>query len=118
MPGFSRMDQGRLARMVLAHRGKLARVSALDPNSPEWRLILCLRLAAVVHRARDGRGVPPLRLKHGGRGYVLVADAEWLRNLPLTAAALDEEERQWQSIGMPLKLRVERAVTRNPAGKV
>lgn len=118
MPGFSRMDQGRLARMVLAHRGKLARVSALDPDSPEWRLILCLRLAAVVHRARDGRGVPPLRLKHEGRGYVLVADAEWLRNLPLTAAALDEEERQWQSIGMPLKLRVERAVTRNPAGKV
>jgi hypothetical protein len=68
MPGFSRMDQGRLARMVLAHRGKLSRVGPLDPESPEWRLILCLRLAAVVHRARDGRGVPPLRLKREGRG--------------------------------------------------
>jgi exopolyphosphatase/guanosine-5'-triphosphate,3'-diphosphate pyrophosphatase len=114
MPGFSRMDQGRLARMVLAHRGKLSRVGALDPESPEWRLILCLRLAAVVHRARDGRGVPPLRLKREGKGYVGVADAEWLRNLPLTAAALDEEERQWQSIGMPLKIRVERAAARSP----
>lgn len=116
MPGFSRMDQGRLARMVLAHRGKLSRIGALDPDSPEWRLILCLRLAAVVHRARDGRGVPPLRLKRDGRGHVMVADAEWLRNLPLTAAALDEEERQWQTIGLPLKVRVERAASRSPAG--
>ncbi|HNO88480.1 MAG TPA: exopolyphosphatase, partial [Rhodocyclaceae bacterium] len=109
MPGFSRMDQGRLSRMVLAHRGKLARVSALDPESLEWRFILCLRLAAVVHRARDGRGVPPLRVKREGRAYVLLADGDWLRNLPLTAAALDEEERQWQGIGMPLRVRVERA---------
>lgn len=116
MPGFSRMDQGRLARMVLAHRGKLSRVSSLGPESPEWRLILCLRLSAVVHRARDGRGVPPLRLKRDGRGYVLIADSEWLRNLPLTAAVLDEEERQWQAIGLPLKVRVERAPARNLAG--
>ena len=116
MPGFSRMDQGRLARIVLAHRGKLARVGGLDPESTEWRLILCLRLAVVVHRARDGRGVPPLRLKREGRGYVAVADNDWLRNLPLTASALEEEERQWQAIGQPLKLRVERTPARSPAG--
>ena len=112
MPGFSRMDQGRLARMVLAHRGKLSRVSSLGPDSPEWRLILCLRLSAVVHRARDARGIPPLRLKREGRGHVVVADGEWLRNLPLTAAALDEEERHWQAIGLPMKVRVERAAHR------
>ena len=116
MPGFSRMDQGRLARIVLAHRGKLARVVGIDPESADWRLILCLRLAVVVHRARDGRGVPPLRLKREGRGYVAVADSEWLRNLPLTASALEEEERQWQAIGLPLKVRVERAPARNLAG--
>ena len=116
MPGFSRMDQGRLARIVLAHRGKLARVVGIDPESADWRLILCLRLAVVVHRARDGRGVPPLRLKREGRGYVAIADSEWLRNLPLTASALEEEERQWQAIGQPLKLRVERAPARSAAG--
>ncbi len=112
MPGFSRMDQGRLARMVLAHRGKLSRVGGLDPESQEWRLILCLRLSAVVHRARDARGIPPLRMKREGRGHVVVADGEWLRNLPLTAAALDEEERHWQAIGLPMKVRVERAAHR------
>ena len=56
-----------------------------------------------------------VRLKREGRGHVVVADAEWLRNLPLTAAALEEEERQWQAIGLPLKVRVERASARSPA---
>ncbi|NMG27694.1 exopolyphosphatase [Aromatoleum evansii] len=104
MPGFSRMDQGRLARLVLAHRGKLERVAALDPDSPDWLLILCLRLAAVIHRARDGRGVPPIQLRRDGRGFIVTAKEGWLKQLPLTAAAIDEEQRQWFSVGRSLVL--------------
>ncbi len=105
MPGFSRMDQGRLARVVLAHRGKLERVAALDPASPDWLLIACLRLAVVVHRARDGRGIPPLRVSREGRSFVVVAAQGWLKQLPLTAAALEEEQRQWLSVGRGLAVR-------------
>jgi len=105
MPGFSRMDQGRLARIVLAHRGKLERVAALDPASPDWLLIACLRLAVVIHRARDGRGIPPLRVSRDGRNFEVVANQSWLKRLPLTAAALEEEQRQWQSVGRGLILR-------------
>ena len=117
MPGFSRMDQGRLARIVLAHRGKLARVVGLDPESAEWRLILCLRLAVVVQSGagRPGRAAAAPEARRGA-GYVAIADSEWLRNLPLTASALEEEERQWQAICQPLKLRVERAPARSAAG--
>ncbi|NMG45618.1 exopolyphosphatase [Aromatoleum toluvorans] len=104
MPGFSRMDQGRLARLVLAHRGKLERVAALDPDSPDWQLILCLRLAAVLHRARDGRGIPPVEIRRDGRGFVVTAREGWLKQLPLTAAAIDEEQRQWFSVGRSLVL--------------
>jgi exopolyphosphatase/guanosine-5'-triphosphate,3'-diphosphate pyrophosphatase len=107
MPGFSRMDQGRLARLVLAHRGKLSRLTALGPGNPEWRQILCLRLAVVIHRARDGRGVPPVQLQQDGRGHVLLADEAWLRHLPLTASALEEEQRQWNAVGMPLRVQTQ-----------
>lgn len=107
MPGFSRMDQGRLARLVLAHRGKLVRVSALDPDSPDWPLIACLRLAVIFHRARDGRGLPPVRLLRDGREFIVSARAGWLENLPLTAAAIEEEQRQWASVGRSLVLRTE-----------
>ncbi len=109
MPGFSRMDQARLSRIVLAHRGKLARVAAIEPDSPDWELIACLRLAALFHRARDGRGVPPVSLARDGRSFVLAVKESWLRKLPLTAAALEEEQRQWLSVGHGLKIRTEPA---------
>ena len=105
MPGFSRMDQGRLARIVLAHRGKLERVAALDPQSPDWLLIVCLRLAVILHRARDGRGTPPIEIARDGAGFVVSAPEGWLQELPLTAAALEEEQRQWYSVGRSLVLR-------------
>ncbi len=105
MPGYSRMEQGRLARIVLAHRGKLERVAALDPASPDWLLIACLRLAVVVHRARDGRGIPPLTVSREGRSFAVVAAPGWLKQLPLTAAALEEEQRQWLSVGRGLAVR-------------
>jgi exopolyphosphatase/guanosine-5'-triphosphate,3'-diphosphate pyrophosphatase len=106
MPGFSRMDQARLARLVLSHRGKLERVASLDAASTDWLLIVCMRLAVVIHRARDKRGVPPIRLASEGRGFALTAPAPWLHKLPLTAAALDEERRQWGSVGRSLHVGV------------
>jgi exopolyphosphatase/guanosine-5'-triphosphate,3'-diphosphate pyrophosphatase len=105
MPGFSRMDQGRLARLVLGHRGKLERVGAIHPESRDWVLIACLRLAVVIHRARDGRGIPPIDIERDGRGFVVSAGEDWLQKLPLTAAAIAEEQRQWHSVGRSLVLR-------------
>ncbi|ATE60236.1 exopolyphosphatase [Thauera sinica] len=105
MPGFSRMDQGRLARLVLAHRGKLERVAEIDPGSSDWPLIACLRLAVVVHRARDARGLPPITMAREGRGFSVNTSAGWLQKLPLTAAALEEEQRQWMSLGRSLYVR-------------
>ena len=105
MPGFSRMDQARLARLVLAHRGKLERVSSIDAGSVDWLLIACLRLAVVVHRARDARGIPPLEMRREGRGFSVNTPASWLQKLPLTAAALEEERRQWVALGRGLYVR-------------
>ncbi len=106
MPGFSRMDQGRLARLVLGHRGKLARLSDIDPESPDWQLVACLRLAVVFHRARTERCCPPIAIERVGHGFALTADADWLHDLPLTAAALNDEVAQWNAIGHPLQLTV------------
>jgi len=108
MPGFSRMDQGRLARLVLAHRGKLERLANVDPWSPDWLLIACLRLAVVIHRARDNRGVPDITLTRTRRGFVVETSPGWLQKLPLTAAALEEERLQWRSVGRVLTVRARR----------
>jgi exopolyphosphatase/guanosine-5'-triphosphate,3'-diphosphate pyrophosphatase len=105
MPGFSRMDQGRLALLVLAHRGKLERMAGIDPSSPNWLLIACLRLAVVIHRARDNRGVPDIVLTRTKRGFTVKTPPGWLQELPLTAAAFEEERLQWHSVGRTLTVR-------------
>ncbi|MDQ8021180.1 MAG: exopolyphosphatase [Moraxellaceae bacterium] len=110
MPGFSRMDQGRLARLALAHRGKLERVQSLDPDSADWLLILCLRLACIVHRARSHAAPPPLRLQRDGQGFLLAAPQHWLQESPLTHAALQEEQHHWARLGKGFRVKAERAV--------
>ncbi|MBM3391660.1 MAG: exopolyphosphatase [Betaproteobacteria bacterium] len=108
MPGFSKMDQSRLSRIVLAHRGKLERVGDIMPDSADWPIIFSLRLAAILHRARDDAPLPEIALRRSGRGFVVGVDPHWLAASPLTAAALDEEGRQWAGLGMELKLKAGR----------
>ena len=100
MPGFSKMDQSRLSRIVLVHRGKLERVQPLLRDARDWVLIFCLRLAVLLHRARDDAALPALRVSASPEGFQLEANPQWLAASPLTAAALDEEARQWANLGM------------------
>ena len=115
MPGFSRMDQTRLARIVLAHRGKLERAQDLPADSPDWLLIFGLRLAVILHRSRDDAPLPPISLRRSGRGVAVAVDQAWLAASPLTAAALEEEGRQWSALGMELKLKSGRSKSRAAA---
>ncbi|HTJ97412.1 MAG TPA: exopolyphosphatase [Rhodocyclaceae bacterium] len=105
MPGFSKRDQARLARIVLGHRGKLERVQPLARDAVEWLLIFCLRTAVVLHRARDSQPLPSLVASVTPKSYQLHAPAEWLNSLPLTAAALEEEARQWAGLGVNFKIK-------------
>lgn len=108
MPGFSRMDQSRLARIVLAHRGKLEKVNSASADARDWSLILCLRLAVLLHRSREDFNELPLTIERTGSGYQLGARAEWLSASPLTNASLHDELRLWGVIGIDLKLRTAR----------
>lgn len=105
MPGFSKRDQAKLARIVLGHRGKLERVQPLARDPLEWLLIFCLRTAVVLHRARDTQPLPPIVASANPKSYQLGLPPDWLNDVPLTAAALEEEARQWSGLGVNLKIR-------------
>ena len=49
-----------------------------------------------------------------GRGFTVTTAPGWLQKLPLTAAALEEERRQWQGLGRALYIRA--LSLRAPAG--
>src|SRR5207237_9106403 len=62
MPGFSRMEQARLARLVLAHRGKLGKMQDAGLDAADWKLVFALRTASLILRSRSEAHVPFLRV--------------------------------------------------------
>jgi len=102
MPGFSRMEQQRLARLVLAHRGKLGKVEDLGIESGEWVLVLALRLATLFLRSRSDIKVPLLRVAADEAGFSVLLPQAWLEENPLSADALESESGYWKAVGMRL----------------
>ena len=108
MPGFSRRDQARLSGIVLAHRGRLARVQPNVREPRDWLPIFAIRIAALLHRARDDAPEAPIVAFVTPKGFHLHVDAAWLSASPLTAAALNDEVRQWAAAGMELRVQSRR----------
>jgi len=102
MPGFSRMEQQRLARIVLAQRGKLGKIQDAGLEGADWALVFALRVAALVLRSRADARFPLLRVSGDEAGYALALPQAWLEENPLTAAALETETEHWKAIGTRL----------------
>ena len=100
MPGFSRMEQQRLARIVLAHRGKLAKMQDAGLEGGDWTLVFALRVAALALRNRTDARFPLLRVAGDEAGYVLDLPQAWLEENPLAAAALETESEHWKAVDM------------------
>jgi exopolyphosphatase/guanosine-5'-triphosphate,3'-diphosphate pyrophosphatase len=116
MPGFSRDEQARVARIVLAHRGKLAKIEGLPARSPDWALVFCLRVAALVYRSRVDLELPRIVCKATDSGYQLAVPAAWLEANPLTATALEAEAEEWRAVGLRFDVRPQAADRAQAAG--
>ena len=113
MPGFSRMEQSQLARLALAHRGKLSKLQDLSPVPGDWELVFCLRLATLFCRSRTDLDLPRLECELTESGFRLLLPADSMEDRPLSAAALADEADEWKSIGLRLEIKP----LRNAAGK-
>lgn len=103
MPGFSREEQERLASLVLSHRRSLKKSWEVLPEQ-DRAIVLALRLAVVLCRARRDTRFPPLEIKTQGDRLRLAFDAAWLESNPLTATALREEIAEWTRIGHEIRI--------------
>ncbi|MDR3430059.1 MULTISPECIES: exopolyphosphatase [Silvimonas] len=103
MPGFSRREQAQLASLALAQRGKLEKAGK-PSGEALWQAVLALRLACIVHRARNDDVGPDCRLSTNGKRYTLSFESGWLAARPLTRHALIEETHAWQTVGHELAI--------------
>ncbi len=104
MPGFSRMEQSRLARIVLAHRGKLGKMQDLGLEGGDWKLVFALRVASLILRRRADDRLPFLRVAADAGDFAIDLPQSWLDENPLSAAALETEADQWKAVGMKLEI--------------
>jgi exopolyphosphatase / guanosine-5'-triphosphate,3'-diphosphate pyrophosphatase len=105
MPGFSRVEQQRLARVVLAHRGKLEKVKNGGVDDGDWNLVFALRLASTLLRRRTRVRLPAFRVLTGEERFSLELPRAWLARNALTAAALESEAKQWETVGRQFAVR-------------
>jgi exopolyphosphatase/guanosine-5'-triphosphate,3'-diphosphate pyrophosphatase len=104
MPGFSRPEQARLARVVLAHRGKLRKMQDAGLDGADWKLVFALRTASLILRSRSDAKLPFLRVAADAGGFAIDLPQSWLDESPLSAAALEAEADHWKAVGMKLQV--------------
>lgn len=104
MPGFSKREQSALAAVVLGHTGKLPKMRDLIEAEDDWRLVLCLRVAATLLRSRNYKIAPPVTLRAEKKHYALCMPRAWLDANPLTEFDLRTEVDEWRRIGKALEI--------------
>jgi exopolyphosphatase/guanosine-5'-triphosphate,3'-diphosphate pyrophosphatase len=106
LPGFSRTESAELAWLVWKHRRTLPRSHVTEAPGARrevlMRLVILLRLAARLHRARGATPPPRLRAVATTGGLRLRFPSRWLAKHPLTAFDLEEEAGDWQGVGLRL----------------
>lgn len=99
MPGFSEDEQARIAALVLGQTGGLTKMRPLLADADDWLRVLCLRLAVILHRRRDGVLPPSIRLRVKHTGARIELPAGWAAAHALTDHSLQQECVEWAKAG-------------------
>lgn len=107
LPGFTRQDQQVLALLVDNHRRKIRETDIQEMpallQEKIKRLVLLLRLATVLHRARHDDLSPDFKLSVSNRSVKLKFSGNWLEEHPLQQGELQDEQDAWKKIGYKLE---------------
>ncbi|HEX5359763.1 MAG TPA: exopolyphosphatase [Fluviicoccus sp.] len=109
VPGFSQVDQEKLALLVGNHRRKIREEQKMQliRSGSLSLLYVCvlLRLAALLHHSRSRLPLPDVILTSDGIHFELVFPTGWLAEHPLTVADLAGETEQLKHWGIELHTR-------------
>lgn len=100
MPGFSKPEQGALALLALAQTGGLRKLRGRVDDDLTWLMIVALRVARLLHRARDGSETPLPALFFKRRALRLEMPHDWAYRHPLAHASLLDEAALWTEAGV------------------
>ncbi|WP_237062807.1 Ppx/GppA phosphatase family protein [Microbulbifer zhoushanensis] len=97
LAGFGRSEQEHLAHLVRNQRGRIKPPREHYGFHPNPDLLLCLRLACIVHRDHADHDLDGVELSAGGEHYRLRLSRQWLESNPAIEDLLYQEAEHWQS---------------------
>lgn len=106
LPGFSRQDQLIISTLVRYHRRKL-NSDIINASSTYYmenilKLIVILRLAVLMNRARTATDLPKLKLSAEKNNIHIDFPEGWLEDHPLTEADLETESGYLSAVDITL----------------
>ena len=105
MPGFSKREQAALASLVLAQRGRLAKVAIELPRDESFATkVMCLRLAVLLSRSRRNVNIHLFSLARINGEFRLSVKGDWFDSHSLTRYELEQEMVEWQGAGIKLEI--------------
>jgi exopolyphosphatase/guanosine-5'-triphosphate,3'-diphosphate pyrophosphatase len=104
MPGFSKKEQARLSLLTLAQRGNLSKLQGQFKNTEDYVPAMSLRLAVLFYRNRSDSALPALHGRFSGTKFHFSIDPDWLAQNPLTETVLQDEVKQWKTLGVSLQI--------------
>ncbi|MBB5212529.1 Ppx/GppA phosphatase family protein [Microbulbifer hydrolyticus] len=105
MAGFSKSEQENLAYLVRNQRGDIKVIQEHYGFHPGNELLLCLRLACIVHRDHVDRSIDSLQLSADGPGFRLEVPERWLHENPAIEDLLALEVECWEDKNIKLTLK-------------
>jgi exopolyphosphatase/guanosine-5'-triphosphate,3'-diphosphate pyrophosphatase len=98
MQGFSRQEQRVLSTLALGQTGGLRKLRDLVGHQTEWQMVLCLRIAAILHRRRDDEPVPLPEVSVKKDKVRIRMPVTWANAHPLTDETLQTESQTWRDV--------------------
>lgn len=98
MPGFTQSEQALLSHLALGQAGGLRKLGELVGDDLEWLMALALRIAAILHRRRDGADTPLPALFVKRRRVRFELPKAWAKEHPLSDATLRAEAAAWAEL--------------------
>jgi exopolyphosphatase/guanosine-5'-triphosphate,3'-diphosphate pyrophosphatase len=65
---------------------------------------MSLRLAVLFYRNRSDIGLPVMQVRYSDKAFQLAIESDWLAQNSLTEAALQDEIKQWKTVGIGLQI--------------
>lgn len=104
MPGFTTREQKTMARLILAQKGNLRKISDALTDADFAKAVVALRLAILFMHARIEPDFKELKLRMKNR-IELEIKRVWVADHPTASYWMEKEQEQWDDVGVDFSIK-------------